>query len=46
MFGEGVWVRMVLVQLQQLLPHGHGNEANGKDGHIKSVLIFIITMDG
>ncbi len=28
-FDDGVWVRMVLVRLQHLLPHGHGSQVKG-----------------
>ncbi len=39
-FDEGVWVRMVLVRLQQLLTHGHGTELNGKEEYDSSVFGF------
>ncbi len=32
---NGVWVRMVLVRFQQLLPHGHGSELKEKEEYME-----------
>ncbi len=39
-FDEGVWVRMVLVRLQQFLPHGHGYAIGGQNKLMESVFVF------